>query len=105
MDRDIKVLKDPLNNEVHLPLKFQQVLLLDECIDKDISLVIMKPAIIVLPNESEGFLYHARLVGWEKTVLMKSEPQKDFWLVTECIWSVDPNLMKDLMFKNQFVTF
>ena len=105
MDTQLTVLKDPLNNQVRLPKKFEQVLLLHNSIDKDLSLTIIKPAMIILPRDEADSLYHTRLVDWETTVLLKSEWQKGFWLVTECLWDVDPNDLIDIMSKGDCVTF
>jgi hypothetical protein len=105
MDTDLIVLKDPLNNQVRLPKKFEQVLLLHDCIDKDLSLTVLKPAMMILPRDEADSLYHARLVDWEVTVLLRSEWQKGFWLVTECIWDVDAEYLKDIMSKGDCVSF
>lgn len=100
-----KVLLDPLKNEVHLPDSFDSVLLLEGCIDKDISLIISKPAIIIRPGDSQPYLYHARLVGWEITILLRSEWQNGFWLVTECYLDADTKLVKELIARGDWVTF
>ena len=105
MDTQLTVLKDPLNNQVRLPKKFEQVLLLHNSIDKDLSLTILKPAMIILPRDEADSLYHTRLVDWEITVLLKSEWQKGYWLVTECQWDVDRNDLMDIMSKGECVTF
>jgi hypothetical protein len=105
MDGELIILKDPLNNQVRLPKKFEQVLLLHDCIDKDISLTVLKPAMIILPRDEGDSLYHARLVDWEITVLLRSEWEKGFWLVTECFWDVDSQYLKEIISKGDCVTF
>jgi hypothetical protein len=105
MDSDVIVLKDPLNNQVRLPKKFEDELSLDQCVDKDLSRTIVKPAMIILPREEGDSLYHARLVGWDTTVLLKSEWQKGYWLVSECSWDVDSKQLRELMSHGECVTF
>jgi hypothetical protein len=105
MANDFITLKDPLNNEVRLPKKFENELLSHDYIDKDLSLTIIKPAIIILPKIEEDSLYYARLVDWEITVLLKSEWQQGFWIVTECFWDVDSKFLKDIMSNGDCITF
>ena len=105
MDTDLIVLKDPLNNEVRVPKKFEDVLLGHDCIDKDLSLAVMKPAMIILPLDEGDSLYHVRLVDWGITILLKSKWDKGFWLVTECLWDVDSNYMKEIITNGDDVTF
>ena len=59
MEPDLKMLTDPLNNQVHLSAKFNQVLLLDECVDKDLSLTILKPSMVIVTKDNSN-LYHTR---------------------------------------------
>jgi hypothetical protein len=105
METNIKVLIDPLKNEVHLPVEFENVLVSKGALDKDLSVVILKPAVIIKPGDSQPYLYHARLVGWEITLLLRSEWQNHFWLVSECLWDADSNLLKQLIVNNHWVTF
>ena len=105
METNIKVLIDPLKNEVHLPDKFEHVLVSKDTLDKDLSIVILKPAVIIRPSDAQPYLYHVRLVGWEVTLLLRSEWQNDFWLVSECLWDADANLVKQLIANSDWVTF
>jgi hypothetical protein len=106
MEKNIQVLIDPLNNEIHLPLSFnQEILLHEQFVDKDLSIVILKPALIIVPRQPAQYLFHVRLAYSEVMILLKSEKRNGFWLISECIWDADAKVIKKLMAEGGCVTF
>src|SRR5215217_5405563 len=71
MDIDVNVLIDPQKNEIHLSTRFNEGFRDKDCVDKDLSIVILKPAMIIVLLEPTKLLYHLRSVGWGVTVLLK----------------------------------
>jgi hypothetical protein len=100
---DIEILTDPLSNQVHLPLKFNKLLIDANYFEKDLSTVILKPAMIIIPETKN--LYHLRSIDWEITILLRSEWRERFWLVAECICNPASDLTAALIAKGNFVSF
>lgn len=104
MDRHIKILVDPLNNQVRLSLDLNNVFVDNGYLDEDLSTVILKPAMIIL-TENKKHLYHLRSVDWEITILLRSEWKERFWLVTDCFWNPGSDFIGGLIAKGSFVSF
>jgi len=102
---EVKVIVDPLGNEVHLPSKFDKVLPDKDCLDESLALTFLKPAIIIMPTETMKCLYHLRAVGWGTTILFKSEWQEAFWLVTGYVYNPEIYFIGELLQSGKGVTF
>jgi hypothetical protein len=96
------ILLDPLEHKVCLPPRFNKLLVISDHTDKDLSLVIERPAMIILEH-SKKHLYHLRSVSWEATILFKSEQQEECWMVCECVQNPEPTLFGALLEKGQVV--
>ena len=97
---EIRILVDPLGNEVHLPANIELLERDESWIDNDLSMTISKPALIIQPTKHSRELYHLRSVGWNISILIKSERKSNFWLVTECIHNPASNLIIELINKS-----
>ena len=86
---------DPVGNEICLPQLSQNSSKIFDDVE-DLSAVIVNPAMVII-TENNKLLYHYRLVESGDTILLKSEWDKRYWFVTECIRNPDSNLFRELL--------
>jgi hypothetical protein len=101
-DTNENIILDPLDHRVCLPSCFNKMLTIQNHMDNDLSVVIVKPAIIILEH-TKNYLYHLRSVSWEDTVLFKSERLENGWKVCECVQNPEPKLIGELLEKGKLV--
>ena len=105
MDKEIKPIKDPLRNKVQIPSKFGDILRDTDYLDKEVSTIILKPTMIITLSSPVKLLYHLRAVDLGVTLLLKSEWQEDYWIVTELIFNPPTKFIGELMGQGEFVSF
>lgn len=102
---DVKILKDPLGNVVHLSSAFDKHSIDDQAVEVDMACVIQKPTIIIRLITPAKELYHLRSVGLGVTVLLKSESTNGAWVVEDCQWNPPSKFVGELMGKGEFTFF
>ena len=100
MEQDVMSIKDPLGNQIFLPMHLGVLQPEDNPGDiyDDVASVIRTPAMIIKINRGEGFeLNYYRSVGWKMTLLIIAVFEHNKWRAIECIQNPQTEKLTRLM--------